>query len=1154
MNFDDLFVPRNETAHDPLLQRSADIKPSDRPGPFNGKVAAGAFSDGSGTVWMTPNQDWMVNGVSANILGGPSYITPARHTTFVFHAHPCTDCRVSFGRTFGIWIGNVHRIWSGAMYEEKKKVGYQQALMLQQCVDCLHLLPTGPDTVIVLATHIQRLALEIAGYITWLNILIPRLSEPRFCATSILDILSCLMNDVTVAQELFWVSVPYWYVQALTPRVRIWRVVECTRPTNLSFEIAELQVIAQSSDVTNILHAPGQWQPVMLCHVANILCKMRLPPLNSSPTTASDIHTAKRVKLDIAPAVLSGSRPKKKAHHGARPKKKTVQLAIDMPPGQPHPSHAYAPPTNATVPSIWERALQHISTLPLLAVSSQYFFPPHICWNLHVETPRLAGMSIISSELGSFVWRTALYGNYVIDKQPLQSMATAVQERHECVETVRRLFANTGELPSYDPLATVHISRWPIMVDIANSSCTLHRQLMWEAHEANWHCELYALDSALLGTDTWHEFNCWQRDALVGAVWDGISGLNLMPEWERDMPMFCWKGSEEAGWEDCQPALRAFMMVMSSWPGMPAELRSGHEVVASCDGVMGARRWRHDELVFLTEFCIHEGTRKLLNSKSGGLWASCQHMAGEYLARFSDPFEEESEEDFELQVRSLSERQRKCKVKFPTETESECKARTDGIVEAIENWMKHQNHRKKQEAQKASILPLTIPAKAQSATAFSMFKHDHPDKPAVEVIEMDGVWKGNIGRWQQKAKEVFYNLPEDELTALEKRAEAINTANAQELSNLTLEAIRARHAAILPGVVTKMAKDWQTQTGWVGLYITGGVDQFEQLAARSIPIGVDTHGENFEEYLARKAGCDPSPLLMLVIVAAEVKMQGSADIEASDTTDPKDDAATMDASETTDHDVIKDPAHIKANETPDHEVASEIADKDEDGVDSEASETTDPMDATAIDAIETANRNRNVAEDATDIEASETPDPEDAVTIDTIETANRNVTNDITNVEVSETPSAMCLRMPPTLKRQIIHKDTAKTKKVKHIKTRKSKTGSSTNEVSETPECNVPEDITHIETSQILNKDMAKTKNVKHIKPGKSKTGSSTNGRRLQVPEGFVAQVSMHDCHATERSLGKDKTDGNRHDTKKAGATKRKGGRGTRKVMARGQT
>ncbi|GBE89476.1 hypothetical protein SCP_1601380 [Sparassis crispa] len=66
----------------------------------------------------------------------------------------------------------------GRATSEKTKPGQQLILMLGQCLDCLHLLPMTCTHAIVLGAHVQRLTLELWGFVNYYTVIVGRLEMP----------------------------------------------------------------------------------------------------------------------------------------------------------------------------------------------------------------------------------------------------------------------------------------------------------------------------------------------------------------------------------------------------------------------------------------------------------------------------------------------------------------------------------------------------------------------------------------------------------------------------------------------------------------------------------------------------------------------------------------------------------------------------------------------------------------------------------------------------------------------------------------------------------------------------------------------------------------------------------------------------------------
>ncbi|GBE77709.1 hypothetical protein SCP_0105910 [Sparassis crispa] len=112
--------------------------------------------------------------------------------------------------------------------QSKKNVfGLQLFLILSQCLDCLLHLPMFPSHAVALGAHTQCLVLELWGYLTYVSIVAPRIADGRYDARgATLPIRGAFTVDGAVAQELFCVGIPFWFIQTLTHRTVILKVVQ----------------------------------------------------------------------------------------------------------------------------------------------------------------------------------------------------------------------------------------------------------------------------------------------------------------------------------------------------------------------------------------------------------------------------------------------------------------------------------------------------------------------------------------------------------------------------------------------------------------------------------------------------------------------------------------------------------------------------------------------------------------------------------------------------------------------------------------------------------------------------------------------------------------------------------------------------------------
>ncbi|KAL6298964.1 hypothetical protein BKA93DRAFT_830298 [Sparassis latifolia] len=112
----------------------------------------------------------------------------------------------------------------GDTVSEKNKAGMQLLLMFAQCLDHLHLLPTSCNHAIALGAHVQHLTLELWGYVNYYSVIVGHLETPTLHVSvnwDVLPVRGAFTNDASVAQLLFHVGVPFWFIQTKTDKMRI---------------------------------------------------------------------------------------------------------------------------------------------------------------------------------------------------------------------------------------------------------------------------------------------------------------------------------------------------------------------------------------------------------------------------------------------------------------------------------------------------------------------------------------------------------------------------------------------------------------------------------------------------------------------------------------------------------------------------------------------------------------------------------------------------------------------------------------------------------------------------------------------------------------------------------------------------------------------
>ncbi|TBU61473.1 hypothetical protein BD310DRAFT_995343 [Dichomitus squalens] len=253
---------------------------------------------------------------------------------------------------------------------------------------------------------------------------------------------------------------------------------------------------------------------------------------------------------------------------------------------------------------VWLDVLTSLEPLPQPTAAVTYYFPPP--WMLDCldgyDAPRdrllryiqhfasirmfcrlrLFDQTIAGRPLTISEWRDALWGDYEIGghSAPDRSGATSkdaasarAKVRHRLKQSLRELFGKHAGLSSYDPASAPHVGQDVITAEVAETKPHIQHRLVWEAHKTNWRCELLALDALMTGSRNWGQMERWAREAHVSEVWGSPrSGMDICPDWESPHVHFCWSSPPEDDWESSRPHLKAFIELLSRWPGRPAEL------------------------------------------------------------------------------------------------------------------------------------------------------------------------------------------------------------------------------------------------------------------------------------------------------------------------------------------------------------------------------------------------------------------------------------------------------------------------------------------------------------------------------------------------------------------------------------------------------
>ncbi|GBE84377.1 hypothetical protein SCP_0603560 [Sparassis crispa] len=337
------------------------------------------------------------------------------------------------------------------MVSEKNKAGMQLLLMLTQCLDRLHLLPTSCNHTIVLGAHVQCLTLKLWGYVNYYSVIVSRLETPTLHGSADWDILpvrGAFTNDVSVTQSLFCIGVLFRFIQMKTDKMRIKKWAFPVPISNeLSLEMSWSCLLRNETNLAGILNCPGDWPSRMLHEATNAVCDVQLPPLKGASESSSAEQPPQKkqkndkqlsvqqgdgnVKSQASHSVAESSKKSKQSHCGMRGKKNHHVEGSSMETSQPaHLSLVHE--CSTLIGAAWNTALSAVPPLAAPARVATYFFPPpfmlgcssdKLRWYLHnfVRIHRFCHQRILDPTIGGLPlkivkWCDALWGDYSLDE------------------------------------------------------------------------------------------------------------------------------------------------------------------------------------------------------------------------------------------------------------------------------------------------------------------------------------------------------------------------------------------------------------------------------------------------------------------------------------------------------------------------------------------------------------------------------------------------------------------------------------------------------------------------------------------------------------------------------------------------------------------
>ncbi|KAI0349250.1 hypothetical protein OH77DRAFT_1432241 [Trametes cingulata] len=515
------------------------------------------------------------------------------------------------------------------------KHGRRTAMVLEQALDCMRSVPSTPGLAIAVASHVQRLSLELAGLITYLKVVHPRVRSTEDYSSSLLPVLGTFVRDRKSAELCRRVGLPTWFLQPLTTTVRVWRIVDVEKLPVSMGGVSTDTLADQVPTVAAVANLTGQWLRDMQLVVSKLLCGTHMPPLQAADATIplgahGQPHPAKRVRTEAGESqtkhfqmkpiqeekkqkdrnqrlvAASGSGPTAGTESGSAGRTdSTAALRIQ-------PAKTFVRSPFYSVPDHWAQALVRVSPVPTTPASALYFYPPPFLLDtispqcplppdaVHPDAARtdykvlryihnflrirrfcrarLFDPSMSSHPLSISEWCTALWGDYSgKGKAPKGTNGAEIRRAKRRVEewnTICRLFGRVAIFPSYGEDMIVNVAGQRLGVKDIATHASLRMQVLWEAHEINFRCEVMALDAFLLQSAHWNEYVQWERESAVAAIWEGTSVLSVLPPDDFSGAVDRWISGTGADWQRCRDFLVRFMRIMTRWPDFPATLRT----------------------------------------------------------------------------------------------------------------------------------------------------------------------------------------------------------------------------------------------------------------------------------------------------------------------------------------------------------------------------------------------------------------------------------------------------------------------------------------------------------------------------------------------------------------------------------------------------
>ncbi|EMD33436.1 hypothetical protein CERSUDRAFT_76663 [Gelatoporia subvermispora B] len=266
---------------------------------------------------------------------------------------------------------------------------------------------------------------------------------------------------------------------------------------------------------------------------------------------------------------------------------------------------------------------------------------------------------------------------------------------------------------------------------------------------------------------------------------------------------------------------------------------------------MAPTKWLTKESNLLLGEYTSEAVRCVLRSEVPGYQRKAGNMiAAEYCLKFSEPFDDETEAEFDLRKASMkSDQGRENLERGKAETPEDCEQRI-AEQQRIYNWVKNRSE-KRQARPPALIKP---ERRARRITGWDIFKRERGSQKTVDDA-------GGIKAWTAAIHTEYHSMDPDKRGEYDTRAEqeqkerdkaaelGDGSANLSEEERRELERIRIKHVARIDATVAGTLKNWLKLTGMVSITLFGCVDQYGELHAGIKCAGVDKDGRTFEQRL-----------------------------------------------------------------------------------------------------------------------------------------------------------------------------------------------------------------------------------------------------------------------------------------------------------------